>query len=147
MATTVTTSIVIQRPIEEVFAFVTDARNSPQWQASSGLQRIQQVPESPVGVGTRITEVWKFMGIESESISEVTEYEANRRFARRTLNNSGPIREGVMTFEPVSGGTQVTSVVQVQAGGLFAFAEPLLATNIKRGFETTLATLKTLLEG
>jgi uncharacterized protein YndB with AHSA1/START domain len=147
MATTVTTSIAIQRPIEDVFAFVTDARNNPQWQADSGLQRIEQVPESPVGVGTRITEVWKFMGIESTSMSEVTEYEPNKRFARRTLNNGGPIKEGVMTFEPVSGGTRVTSVMQVQAGGLFTFAEPLLATNLKRGFEATLATLKTLLEG
>ena len=71
MATSVVSSVVIARPVEEVFAFVTDARNNPQWQASSGLRRTEQIPEEPVGVGTRITEVWRFMGIESESVGAV----------------------------------------------------------------------------
>lgn len=147
MATTVTTSIVIQRPVEDVFAFITDARNHPQWQASSGLQRIQQIPDGPVGVGTRITEVWKFMGMESESTSEVTEYEPSRKYARRSISGGSPIKEGTTTFESVDGGTRVTNVFQVQAGGLFAIAEPLLANNLKHGFEASSVTLKALLEG
>lgn len=143
---TVTVSAVIHRPIEEVFAFLTDARNFPQWQGNSGLQRILQSPESPVGVGTRITETWKFMGTTSESVSEVTEYEPNRKFSRRGLNDGSPIKDGTMTFEPVAGGVQVTSTVTVKAGGLFAIAEPLLVANLKRGFEENLGLAKQLLE-
>lgn len=142
----VTVSAVINRPIEEVFAFMTDARNYPQWQSGSGLQRIQQSPESPVGVGTRITETWKFMGITSESMSEVTEYEPNRKFSRRTLGDSSPIKDGTWTFEPVAGGARATCVITVKAGGLFAIAEPLLVANLKRGFEDTLEQAKQLLE-
>lgn len=142
----VTVSNMIHRPIEDVFAFLTDARNYPQWQSNSGLQRIQQSPESPVGVGTRITEVWKFMGITSESISEVTQYEPNRKFSRRTLNDDSPIKEGTMTFEQVADGVQVTSIATVKAGGFFAIAEPLLVANLKRGFEENLGLAKQLLE-
>lgn len=143
---TVTVSAVINRPIEEVFAFLTDARNFPQWQSKSGLQSVQQSPESPVGVGTRITEVWKFMGATSESTSEVTEYEPNRKYSRRGLTDGSPIKDGTLTFEPVAGGARVTSTVTVKAGGLFAIAEPLLVANLKRGFEENLELAKQLLE-
>jgi uncharacterized protein YndB with AHSA1/START domain len=146
MATTITTSIVIQRPLEEVFAFVTDARNNRQWQARSGLQRSQQLPDSPVGVGTRIIEVWTFMGIESQSTAEVTEYEPDRTYTRHAISGSSPIKEGTLTFEPVAGGTRLTAIIHVQAGGLFAIAEPLLTSNVKRGFDQIFATLKALLE-
>jgi uncharacterized protein YndB with AHSA1/START domain len=138
---------VIQRPIEDVFAFVTDARNNPQWQSRSGLQRSQQLPDGPVGVGTRIVEVWKFMGIESQSTSEVTEYEPDKTYTRRAISGSSPIKEGTFTFEPVADGARLTAIIQVQAGGLFAIAEPLLASNLKRGFGETFAMLKAALEG
>src|SRR5262249_45460996 len=131
----------------EVFAFATDARNNRQWQSRSGLQRSQQLPEEPVGVGTRISEVFKFMGIESESSSEVTEYEPHRKYTRRTISGPSPIKEGTLTFEPAADGARLTANLSVQAGGLFAIAEPLLASNLKRGFDEAFATLKALLEG
>ncbi|HEU5342829.1 MAG TPA: SRPBCC family protein [Ktedonobacterales bacterium] len=146
MATSVVSSVVIARPVEEVFAFVTDARNNPQWQASSGLRRTEQIPEEPVGVGTRITEVWRFMGIESESVGEVTEYSPNRTYTRRSIRGGSPIKQGTLSFEVVEGGARVVAQLTVEAGGLFAIAEPLLASNIQRSFETGFAQLKALLE-
>ena len=143
---TVSGSIVIRRPVEAVFAFVTDARNNPLWQASSGLKETRQMPESPVGVGTRIMEVWQFMGIKTESITEVTEYEPNRKYTRRLLSGSSPIEEGTMLFEPVAEGTHWTFTALVQAGGVFAIAEPLLVSNLTRAMEPTLAEAKALLE-
>lgn len=85
---TVSGRIVIQRPVEAVFACLTDARNNSQWQASAGLKETRQMPETPVGVGTRIMEVWQFMGVKTESTSEVIEYEPNRKYTRRLLNVS-----------------------------------------------------------
>ena len=67
----VETSIIINRPIEEVFAYLTDAGNNPQWDL--GLVEVRQTPERPVGVGTRITEVRKFLGRKMETTSEVVE--------------------------------------------------------------------------
>jgi uncharacterized protein YndB with AHSA1/START domain len=142
----ITTSIIIQRPVEEVFAFVTDARNNPLWQSKTGLKETHQAPDSPVGVGTRITEVWNFMGRTSEDISEVTAFEPNHKYTRSPISNSGPVKGGEHLFEAVDEGTRWTSTVNVQAGGLFAIAEPLLASNIRKGFEQNMAEAKVLLE-
>jgi uncharacterized protein YndB with AHSA1/START domain len=141
-----TLSVVIQCPVEEVFAFVTDARNNPLWQSSGGLRETRQLPDGPVGVGTRITEVWHFMGRDSETTSEVTEYQPNQKYTRRTIEGSSPILSGDFLFEPVAEGTRWTAIVNVKAGGLFAIAEPLLASTLKRGFENSMNEAKVLLE-
>jgi uncharacterized protein YndB with AHSA1/START domain len=143
---TLVVSTLIQRPVEEVFAFLTDARNNAKWQAAGGLQRIQQMPESPVGVGTRILETRSFMGRTFETSSEVTEFEPNRTYTRSAIDPSSIIRQGVMTFAPVDGATQVTFQMQVKAGGLFAIAEPLLVATMKKDFASGLSQLKALLE-
>lgn len=143
---TIATSIIIQRPVEEVFAFVTDARNNPLWQAGSGLRETQQLPDGPVGVGTRINEVWNFMGRSTHSTSEVTEFEVNRKYVRSAVGGSGPITRGEYTFEPVAGGTRWSQATTIQAGGLFPIAEPLLAATLKQGFDTNMAAAKALLE-
>lgn len=143
---TITASIIIQRPVEEVFAFVTDARNNPLWQSKSGLKETRQAPDGPVGVGTRITEVWNFMGRTTEDTSEVTAYEPNQKYTRSPISNAGPVTGGEHLFEAVPEGTRWTSTVHVQAGGLFAIAEPLLASAMRKGFEQNMAEAKALLE-
>jgi uncharacterized protein YndB with AHSA1/START domain len=141
-----TSTIVINRPVADVFAFVTDARNNPQWQTSGGLRETRQMPESPVGVGTRITEVWHFMGRQSEATSEVTEYQLNKKYSRKGIEGPSPIVSGDLLFEPVAEGTRWTSIVTIKAGGLFAIAEPLLASTLKKGFESSMNEAKALLE-
>lgn len=143
---TIVVSAVIQRPVEEVFAFVTDARNNLLWQASSGLQETRQLPDGPVGVGTRITEIRSFMGRTMEDVSEVTCYEPNLRYRRSPISDSGPVKDGEYTFEPVAEGVRWTITVNVQAGDIFAIAEPLLASNLRTRFEQNVAEAKALLE-
>jgi uncharacterized protein YndB with AHSA1/START domain len=144
--TTIAQSVEIQRPVEEVFAFVTDARNNQRWQSAGGLQRLQQTPEDSVGVGTRITEVWRFMGRETESTSEVTEYEQNRKYTRRLIAGTSPIERGEYVFEPVAAGTRWTFTATIQTHGFLSIAEPLLASNLKHGMAANLTAAKTLLE-
>ena len=139
-------SIIIERPIEEVFAFLTDARNNPLWQANAGLQATRQEPEEPVGVGARITETWQFLGRKTEATREVTEYELNQKCTQRHLRGASPIKEGMLFFEPVAEGTRCTFTALIQAGGVFALAEPLLASTLKKGMQASLAEAKHVLE-
>lgn len=143
---TIATSVVVQCPVEDVFAFVTNARNNPLWQSASGLKAIQQEPDNPVGVGTRITETRSFMGRDIENCSEVTEYEPNRRYVRTQIGDGGPIMQGEYTFEPVAAGTRWTSVIHIQANDSFAIAASMLADRLQQSTETGMAEAKALLE-
>ena len=143
---TITSSIIVERPIDEVFAFVTDARNNPLWQAASGLKEIRQEPASPVGVGARITEVRDVMGQRTENSSEVTEYEPHSRYARSQIGSSGPILRGEYTFEEIPAGTRWLVVIHIQMGGGATPDEAQLAANVQRSVAADMATAKALLE-
>lgn len=137
---TITSSIIVERPIDEVFAFVTDARNNPLWQAASGLKEIRQEPASPVGVGARITEVRDVMGQRTENSSEVTEYEPHSRYARSQIGSSGPITRGEYTFEEIPAGTRWIAVIHLQTD------ESPLAANLQHSVGADMAAAKALLE-
>ncbi|HEX9069324.1 MAG TPA: SRPBCC family protein [Ktedonobacterales bacterium] len=142
-------TIIIQRPVEDVFAFVTDARNNVLWQSAGGLRSVRQEPDGPVGVGTIITEVRQFMDHLGESVSEVTEYEPSRKYTRSEIPGAmsdSPITRGEFLFEPVEQGTRWTARFVVQASNLFAMNEPVLAAILQEGMESSLAEAKSLLE-
>ena len=70
-------SVVIDRPIHEVFAFIANVENNPQWQQS--VLETRKTSPGPVGVGSTGIEVRQFMGRRMELSFEVTEYEENSR--------------------------------------------------------------------
>jgi uncharacterized protein YndB with AHSA1/START domain len=137
-------SVVINRPIDEVFEFMANSENNPQWQ--SGAQEVMKTSEGPIDVGTTYTSVSKILGRGIESTVEYTAYEPNGRLAGKTT--SGPIPfQFETTFEPVAeGGTKVTSSGEGDVGGFFKLAEPLVARMLKRQTESDTANLKDLLE-
>src|SRR5437588_3393233 len=91
----------VQRPVEEVFAYLTDAANLPEWQ-SGAIEGRMETP-GPVAVGSRLVEVRKFLGRRIESKLEVTDYEPNRRFGFKTVSGPIPFRVD-HTLEPLDGG-------------------------------------------
>jgi uncharacterized protein YndB with AHSA1/START domain len=136
-------STVIARPIEEVFAFVTDHRNDMRWQ--DGLLETTVTPNGPAGVGTRIHEVRKWMGRRIESTGIITEYIPNLKSARKTLDGPTEV-EGYVAFEPGEGGTKVTQHMEMKPGGFMALAEPLVSSGLRRAMEKNFGDLKDLLE-
>jgi uncharacterized protein YndB with AHSA1/START domain len=136
-------SVVINRPVEEVFTFVSDFENSTQWMAE--LVEAKQTSEGPLGVGTTVSAVAKPLGRRAESTQEVVEYEPNRKFAIKSI--SGPVNsQDNYTFESVAGGTKVTRVAEAEMVGFFKLAEPLAVRMMRRQFDTNFANLKDLLE-
>ncbi|MDX6414356.1 MAG: hypothetical protein QOG06_1971 [Gaiellaceae bacterium] len=74
-------SIVIDRPVEEVWEFVHETADNILWQTT--LAESEQLTEGPMDVGTRVREVRRFLGLRIESTWEMTEYEPNRTSAIR----------------------------------------------------------------
>lgn len=64
-------SIIIQRPVAEVFNYVSNLAHSAEWQ--SGLTEVRQITEQPLGIGTRYALVRTFMGRKMEANNEIAE--------------------------------------------------------------------------
>ena len=135
-------SIIINRPIEEVFAFMSETKNLPLWQTD--VVEARHAPEGPVQVGTKMSIVRAFMGRKMEGTADIVEYAPPTRYAYKTT--SGPEVTGVNTCEAVAEGTRFTTMFDMQTGGLFSLADPLVSRTIKRSVESGLATLKDVLE-
>ena len=140
-------SVVINRPVEEVFGFVTNPRNDVLWQ--SGVLESEQTSEGPMGVGTTFRTVGLMMGRQMEMTAEVAEYEPNRKIKYK--GTSGPMStESSFTLEPVEGGTRVSFVGEAETGGvfkrLFGIADAIMVRMGQRSWETDLANLKDILE-
>ena len=79
-------SIVIRRPVEEVFAYMDDVQREPEWQPQ--LNEAEQIPAGPTAVGTRRRYVSEFMGKRLENTYVVEVYEPNERLVVTTTKDS-----------------------------------------------------------
>ncbi len=141
--TTVETSVLIDRPIEDVFAFVTDPNNVAQW--AGPVVESKMTSDGPVGLGTTSSRITQFLGRNMEATYEITEYEPSRRYADKMTSGPAPINSRI-SFDSVNGGTKVTIQGELEGAGFFKLAEPLMARMAKRQLATDAQTLKDLLE-
>ncbi len=135
-------SFDIDRPPSEVFAYLTDPANLPEWQSSA----LEAHWEGEQAAGARIKEVRKFLGRRMESELEVTAYEPDRRFALKVLSGPVPFSVDHMLVAR-NGGTRLTFVGEGEPGGFFKLAEPIVARTAERQFKSDFETLKDVLEG
>ena len=136
-------SIVINRPVEDVWAFMAVPENDLQW--ISGLVENTQTSEGPMGVGATFKGTRRFLGRSIESGVEITEWEPNKRGSIKST--SGPMSfNGTRTFESVEGGTRVSEDFEAEIGGFFRLAEPLVLRAAKRQIAADYETLKDILE-
>jgi hypothetical protein len=70
--------------LRKLFAVMVDPKNQPQW--DPGWLEARLSPDAPVRVGTKITEVLKFVGCESENTGEVIDFEPNAQITRKTVD-------------------------------------------------------------
>lgn len=135
-------SIIINRPIEEVFEFVADQTNAPRWQ--QGLLEVRRTTDGNIGVGTKHIAVRKFLGRRLELTNEYVQYIPHRQI---TFIGDGASHFVVSYLtEATADGTKVTCQMEMEQSGLFGLAEPLIAVSLKRDFATNFRDLKALLE-
>src|ERR671917_1257327 len=137
-------TVVIERSVEEVFAFTTDPNNESLWQSTS--LETEQTSEGEVEVGTTFRNTSKFLGRRIESTYQVTENDSPHKQCVRIT--SGPLPGAACyLFELADGGsTRFTQTFETEVGGFFRLAEPLVGRAIRRQTEADMATLKDMLE-
>jgi uncharacterized protein YndB with AHSA1/START domain len=136
-------STVIERSVEDVFAYVSDQTNAIHWQA--GLVEVRRLTDGPIGAGTRHMIVRTFMGRRLAVENEYVAFEPGRRVTFRTTSGPMPL-EASYLVEPVAEGTRVTSTIAMDASGFLSLAEPLIAVGLRREMDAAFRELKRLLE-
>jgi uncharacterized protein YndB with AHSA1/START domain len=134
-------SLVVNRPVEEVFAYATDPANLPEWQTSALEARV----DGPMQAGATGSIVRKFLGRRMESTVQFDEYEPPRKFGLQAKSGPVPFRVR-QTYEPEGEGARINVVLEGEPGGFFKLAEPLVERAIRREMESNFATLKDILE-
>lgn len=135
--------LIINRPIEEVFPFVSNGENLPRWRATA--LEVKKSFTGPLGVGSIFKGRFTFLGRSFEGNLEVIVYEPNRRYATRMVEGPFPL-EAYYILDATKIGTWFTFIVEGQPGGFFRLAEPLVVSLATRSFETDLHNLKEMLE-
>ncbi len=134
----------IDRPIEEVFAYLSDIERQTEW--VSTLQESQKTTTGPTQVGTTYRQVNKILGRTIEMQNEVTTYEPPTVFAFRA--RGGPthmeMRLALTSTGPET--TEVTQVAEGESGGLFKLADSIVARTLKKQLAADLEGLKAILE-
>jgi uncharacterized protein YndB with AHSA1/START domain len=141
----VTHSIVINRPIEEVFDVATCQQRCVVWQ--SGMVTARKLTDGPVGVGTEYEQTSQMLGFQATNHPVITLWEPSHRFAYHSEGSRSTV-DVEMTFTAVDGGTQMTvSTHMPQADDMMShFTESLVYQSMKRMMKTDLENLKELME-
>ena len=117
-------SIVIERPVEDVFDFVADQRNEPSYNRSMSESRL--LTGEPIGRGSRFAATMRSRGRTLSMVTETTAFDRPRRL-ESTTTVAGTVVAGSLTFEPVGRSTRMSWDWQVRPGGAMRLLSPLLA--------------------
>lgn len=137
-------STLVDKPIEEVFTFLSNPLNTPKWQAM--IKKVEQLVPGAIGVGSKFNVQAEMMGRAMMGVMEVKTFEPPNKFG--FANKSGPVEVNVtFTLKPAGTGTKVGIAVEGNPGGLFKLAEGPMTHQLKAQMEANIARLKSVLEG
>ena len=137
-------STIIHCPVEKVFAFVANFENLPQWERD--FLEVQQETSASSGVGATYNCLLTFPGPTTISQFEITEYVPNHKITYRSEPTRPIVPKGSFLFEPVTGGTKITSMTQPEFHGFAGLMEGIMASSIEKHTVEHLNNLKRLLE-
>jgi len=135
-------SLFIDRPPEEVFAFLTKPENHRSWDTLS--IEMEQIEPGPWRAGMRFREVRRIGRRNVEIYSHVAAIEPSRRMDIES--ETGPPFKGYWRFEPEGAGTRLRYRAEMQLSGPMRLVEPLLTVAFRRQLRTNFTHLKRVLE-
>ena len=134
--------IDVERPIEEVYAYLADFENVPSW--NYAIEVTEKTSDGPVGVGTTYRQVRTLPSM-SEETFELTAYEPHRSLG--LSGTLGPFSaELEYHLEPLDRGTRLTNEVELRPRGILGTLGQLAASRVREAVADNLAELKRILE-
>src|SRR5215208_5800972 len=122
-------SMVIYRPVRQVFDYMSTPENDFQWQY--GTLASARISEGASTRGTSFRSIGHLLDRRVQSTFEVTEYVPNRKYGFKSL--SGPLRSNTSyTFERDKDSTQIDISTQVTMINFFQVNKGVLEKKMKK---------------
>lgn len=135
-------TVVIERPIADVFSYLCDLEHIPEW--NWAISETRKITSGPVAVGTRYRQT-RGVPRPATEILEITALEPHRRIAVRGILAEMPAHL-IYDLKEDSSGTVVTNEVSLDVAGPARMLAPVLSRRISDAVASNLNDLKTQLE-
>ena len=139
----VTNTIRIRRPIEDVFAVLTDVENTGKWFPGNVEEHWTSPP--PHGIGSTRHAVVTMRGRRTENDAVTIEYQPPHRAAMKGTSPNAPFTV-TLIFAPDDHGTRVNVTSEISLRGAMRLFGPILTALYGRAWARGLANLKRLME-
>jgi uncharacterized protein YndB with AHSA1/START domain len=138
-------TVVIDRPIEEVFAFLADGENDPKF--SPRVLEIAKTTEGPPGVGTVYASTVKDAGMKTRREFKLTAFEPPTRIRWAEVSkNLVTAPEGGYDLVRDGSGTQVTVYNVLEGHGPGKLIAPLALRSARKGADDFANAIKRAVE-
>ena len=138
-------TVVIERPIEEVFTYLADGENDPKF--SPRVLEIAKTTDGPPGVGTVYASTVKDAGIKTKREFKLTEFEPPTRIRWAEVSkNAVTAAEGGYDLAREGDGTRVTLYNVLEGHGLGKLIAPLALRSARNGADDFGKSIKAVVE-
>ena len=137
-----TNTIQIDRPIEEVYAYLSDLEHTPEW--NWAITETKKTTSGPTTVGTRYRQSRSVPQAGTE-VLEITALETGRHIEVVGTLAQFPARLSYR-LDGMESGTELTNTVNLEPQGALRLVAPVLGNRIKRAVADNLGQLKSRLE-
>jgi hypothetical protein len=141
----VSTNIEIGRSRGEVAAYASDPDNAPAWYAN--IKAVEWETPRPLGVGSRIAFVARFLGRRLAYVYEVKEIVPDERFVMATTEGPFAMETTYTWQDGANGATRMELRNRGEPSGFSRLAAPIMASAVRRANRKDLIRLKETIEG
>jgi hypothetical protein len=140
---TASADVTVDRPVEDVFLFLTDAANHGRWDSTS--IEMEPLQPGPWHEGLEFREVRRIGRRPTEVRSRIARFESGRSMDLESL--TGPTFRGHWRLSAVDGRTRLRWTGELEPSGLARILSPLIQRQFRQTTAANFARLKDVLEG
>ncbi len=142
----ITDSTIIDRPVEEVWSFVSDPGNDPKWY--QGTMEVRRISKGPTVVGTTFEAVIQFRGRSLVAGTRCIVLNPNKEVTWKFTSGLMKRSTDSWSMEPIDEkSTRLTRVFDLRVSGAWRVIQPIIARGTKRAHEAEIHNVKRILEG
>jgi uncharacterized protein YndB with AHSA1/START domain len=138
----ISNTIEIVRPVKQVFDFVAEVENNPQWMP---VKQVRKLTAGNVGKGSKFNQQFTLMVSTYDLEGVITAFEPNKKISF-TYTSPVFVWRGDYLFEPTAHGTRLSARGHIQLSGPLTLMETMFAPKIRKLINDTAPNLKKILE-